>query len=133
MSFTRGEPPGPHAGDTSPVTRELRPAVGLSPAQCHAARRMRRKRHEISQIAATLESPEEAVRQALATLRTPKPSASRRSLNVTLAAHEFVWGEAEPHEACWETVDRLLVELAYRRAFDGVRVSRGEPPKEATA
>jgi hypothetical protein len=74
--------------------------------------------------------PEDAVRQALATLRTPKSSASRRSLNVTLAAHDFVWSEAEPHEACWETVDRLCVELAFRRAFDGVRVSRASPTNE---
>lgn len=130
MSFTKGKPPGPYAGDISPRTRELRPPLGLSPEQCHTARQMRRTRHEIPQIAASLDVPEEAVRLALATLRTPKLAASRRSLNVTLAAHEFVRGEAESHEACWETVDRLFAELAFRRAFAGVSVSRGNPPNE---
>jgi hypothetical protein len=50
-------------------------------------------------------------------MRTKLPEPSRRSLNVTLVAHEFVASEARPDEPCWETVDRLFVELAFRRAF----------------
>ncbi len=124
MSFTGGQPPGPHAGDMSPLTEALRPPIGLSPDQCTTARKLRRRGRDLEEIAASLEVPEEVVRQALATMRTRKQAASRRSLNVTLAAHEYVTGEAGEGEACWETVDRLLVELAFRRAMSGSPISR---------
>ena len=39
--------------------------------------------------------------------------------------HLFVAEEAREHEPCWETVDRLLVELAFRRAMARVPVSTG--------
>ncbi len=117
MSFTKGLPPGPHAGDTSPLTKVLRPAVGLTEDECQSARRLRRRGYEIDDIAARLGAREAQVTQAFATMRTKKPEASRRSLNVTLAAHRFVADEAEPGEPCWETVDRLFGELAIRRAF----------------
>src|SRR5271166_1754533 len=102
MSFTKGVPPGPHAGDISPVTEMLRPPIRLTPEQCHAARRLRRTGWEVSEIASNLSAPEGDVRQALAAMRTKKPIATRRSLNVTLAAHEFVVGEALEGEPCWE-------------------------------
>jgi hypothetical protein len=34
MSFTKGSPPGPHAGEMSPLTRALRPAVNLTDDDC---------------------------------------------------------------------------------------------------
>lgn len=128
MAFVGGHPPGPHAGDMSPHTEALRPPIQLTLKECLAARRLRRNGREIPEIAVRLAVPEEEVRQALATIRTRKRSASRRSLNVTLAAHEYVVGEALDHEPCWETMDRLLIELAFRRAISGAPVSRGKPP-----
>jgi hypothetical protein len=71
----------------------------------------------VSEIASHLSASEDQVCLALATLRTKTPIATGRTLNVTLAAHEFVQSEAVEGEAYWETVDRLLGELALRRAF----------------
>ena len=117
MPFAKGQPPAPNAGDMSPLTKVLRPAVEFTENECQRARRLRRRGHEIDDIAARLGAVAAPVRQALATMRTKTPEKSRRSLNVTLAAHRFVADEAEPGEPCWETVDRLLGELALRRAF----------------
>ena len=119
MLFSGGQPPGPHAGDMSALTGMLRPTIGLTPDQCQTARRMRRAGREVNEIAAKLDVSEENVRQALATLRTRARSATRRSLNVTLAAHDYVVGEAMEGEACWETMDRLLAEFAFKRAMSG--------------
>ncbi len=127
MSYAGGHPPGPHAGDMSPYTEALRPPVALTPQQCRAARRLRRGGRGISEIAARLAVPDDHVRLALATIRTPKQAATRRSLNVTVEAHEFVSGEARDREPCWRTLDRLLIELAFRRAMSGAPVSRGGP------
>jgi hypothetical protein len=91
--------------------------IRLPPEQCQIARKLRRAGWEVSEIASHLPASEDEVRLALATLRTKTPIATRRTLNVTLAAHEFVQSEAIEGEACWETVDRLLGELALRRAF----------------
>ncbi len=125
MSFVGGHPPGPHAGDISPYTEALRPAVRLTPQECRRARRLRRGGRGIPEIAARLAVSEDDVQLALATIRTPKKAATRGTLNVTLEAHEFVAGEARDHEPCWETVDRLLVELVFRRVMAGVPTSRG--------
>ena len=125
MAFAGGQPPGPHAGDMSPHTEALRPPIGLTSKECEAARRLRRAGREIPEIAAKLAAPDGEVRQALATIRTRKRATTRRTLNVTVAAHEFVASEAAGHEPCWETVDRLLVELAFRRAMAGVSMSGG--------
>jgi len=124
--FTGGTPPGPHAGDMSPLTRILRPPLGLSVEQCQEARRLRRAGHEIADIAAAVGASEDNVRQALAAMRTKKRGATRRTLNVTLAAHEFVSGEAVAGESYWQTVDRLLVELTVRRALAGAPLTRGD-------
>lgn len=123
VSFAGGTPPGPHAGDMSPLTKVLRPRLGLTPEQCREARRLRRARQEIASIAAALGAAEEDVRHALAAMRTKKRDASRRSLNVTLAAHEFVAREAVEGESRWQTVDRLLIELAVRRVLSGTPVT----------
>lgn len=124
MPFMGGHPPGPHAGDMSPLTEALRPSIPLAPTECEKARRLRRAGKEIPEIAARLAAPEADVRQALATMRTRRPFATRGSLNVTVAAHEFVASEAEDGEALWETMDRLLGELTMRRALAGAAVSR---------
>lgn len=132
MSFVGGHPPGPHAGDISPYTQALRPPIELTPKQCQAARRLRRNGRDIPEIAAKLAVPDDDLRLALATIRTPKETVTRRTLNVTVEACEFVAGEARNHEPCWETVDRLLVELAFRRAMSGVPSGRGDP-RETTS
>lgn len=122
--FEGGSPPGPRAGDISPVTEALRPRVGLSEKECSKARRLRRAGWTVAQITEHLELTQEEVRHALATLRTRNEEATRRSLNVTIEAAEFVAGEADGDEACWEVVDRLLVELAFSRAMLGAAVTR---------
>lgn len=127
MAFAGGQPPGPHAGDMSPLTEALRPPIGLTKKECKAARRLRRAGREIPEIAAKLAAPDGEIRQALATIRTRKRAATRRTLNVTVEAQAFVAAEAADHEPCWETVDRLLVELAFRRAMAGAPISRGTP------
>lgn len=127
MPFAGGQPPGPHAGDMSSLTKALRPDIELTPEQCETARRLRRAGRDVAVIAMRLGAAEEEVRPALATMRTRKQAATRRSLNVTLAAHEFVRGEAAEGEACWETVDRLLGELTMRRAFAMVSITRDQP------
>jgi predicted transcriptional regulator len=119
----KGTPPGPNAGNISQLTEILRPPIDLIPDQCLAARRMRRRRHEVSDIARRLGATEQQVQQALATMRTRQIQVSRRSLNVTVEAHQFVGNEAFNGEPCWETVDRLLGELAIRRAMAGVPTS----------
>ena len=130
MEFIKGEPPGPRAGEISELTRDLRPPLALSDEECRIARKLRRARLEISAIADRLNTSELCVQQALATMRTRRKLPSRRTLNVTVAAHEFVKGEADSHEAYWETVDRLFGELALRRAWAGVPISsRGELPE----
>lgn len=127
MPFAGGHPPGSHAGEISPLTEALRPPIGLTRKECEAARRLRRAGREIPEIAAKLAAPAVDVRQALATIRTRKRAVTRRTLNVTVEASEFVAGEAMGSEPCWETVDRLLVELAFRRAMAGAPAGRGGP------
>jgi hypothetical protein len=123
MLFAKGMRPTPDAGDMSPLTEMLRPPIGLTPEQCARARRLRRRQKEIAEIAVRIGATEDQTRQALATMRTRKLQATRRALNVTIAAHRFVVGEALKGEPCWETVDRLLGELAIRRAMVGVASS----------
>lgn len=123
-SFVGGTPPGPYAGDMSPVTEALRPRISLDAKQAATARRLRRDRWTIGQIAEHLEADQEEVRHALATLRTKKMDPHRRTLNVTVEAAEFVSGQAEPGEAVWQTMDRLLVELVFSRALLAGRGTR---------
>ncbi len=66
--------------------------------------------------------------EALATMRTPNPDATRGNLNVTNAAREFVFREAGEDEPIWAVTDRLFIELMYWRARGGVPLVRGEPP-----
>ena len=125
--FVGGHPPGPHAGEISPVTEALRPPVSLPPAQCDAARRLRRSGLEVGKIAQALGATVDEVEDALATMRTPNPEATRGNLNVTTDAREFVLREADG-EAVWSVVDRLFIELMYWRARAGVPLVKGEPP-----
>jgi DNA-binding CsgD family transcriptional regulator len=127
MTFAGGPPPGPNSGDISALTQALRPPLRLSPRQCDSARRWRRGGRPIPEIADRLSASVDDVREALATLRTRNGAATRRTLNVTLAAHDFVVGEIEDGEVCWETVDRLLGELAIRRAAMGAPITRLAP------
>jgi transposase-like protein len=126
MPFSGGQPPGPNAGEISALTGALRPSIGLTPEQCVAARQLRRRGEDVSEISRRLGATETQVREALATLRTRNRAATRRTLNVTVAAQEFVASEAVNGEAHWATVDRLLVELAFLRAWTGSPVRRGE-------
>lgn len=120
--FIGGHPPGPHAGDISPQTQALRPAIALTVKQCQTARRLRRRGWEVHEICSYLHASEDDVLQALATMRTKNHVATRGTLNVTVEARRYVLGEAQGDEACWETLDRLLVELAFRRAWAGAAV-----------
>ena len=52
MPFAGGQPPGPHAGDMSPLTEALRPPIGLTADQCEAARKLRRGGWEIVDVGA---------------------------------------------------------------------------------
>jgi hypothetical protein len=125
MAFHGGHPPGPNAGEISPQTEALRPLIQLPDKQCKAARRLRRKGWEVPEIAKRFNTSENDVWLAIATMRTSKPLSTRATLNVTVEARDFVLSEAEDHEACWETLDRLLVELAFRRAMAGAPVAQG--------
>ena len=124
MTFIGGPPPGPHSGDISPLTRAMRPSLQLSPVAADQARRLRRRGRPISEIALTLSASENDIREALATMRTRNAAASRKTLNVTIAAHEFLIGETAYGEACWQAVDRLMGELAMRRAMMGAPITR---------
>lgn len=120
MAYVKGTPPGPNAGDISPLTVALRPANRLTEEQCAHARQLRRDNpsltdFDIAQLIGGGAS-EEDVRLALATIRTPNPNPTRATLNVTIEAAEFVAREAQHGEARWETVDRLFGELAQLRA-----------------
>jgi hypothetical protein len=126
MVFTGGHAPGPDAGAISPQTEALRPRIQLTPKECEAARRLRRKGWEISEIATRFNVSEDQAELAIATMRTPKPVPSRATLNVTIEARNWVLSEAKGREACWETLDRLLVELAFRRAMAGAQVTQGQ-------
>ena len=126
MAFVGGYPPGPHAGDISPLTEALRPPVRMPPAQCKAARRLRRCDWKAEDIAVEFNAPINEVDKALATLRTPNPGATRANLNVTTAAHEFVVREGDAGESVWSVVDRMFIELMYWRARGGVPLVRGE-------
>lgn len=125
--FVGGHPPGPHAGDISPLTEALRPPLRLPRAQRDTARQLRRHGWEVEDIALTLGTTTDEVDEVLATMRTRNPKASRGNLNVTIAAREFVFREADDAEAVWSVVDRLFIELMYRRAWGGAPLVKGEP------
>jgi hypothetical protein len=117
IGFSGGVPPGPHAGKISPLTRQLRPRIRLSPDLCKEARRLGRRGMSPEDVAIHLSQPIEQVKLAMATLRTRNRGRSRATLNVTIDAHDYVCAQALAGESAWATVDRLLVELAFRRAF----------------
>lgn len=120
MAF-RSTPPAPNCGAPSPFTEALRPPIGLTPDQCHAARRIRRRDPHAAPatIAAQLGegTTETAVLLALSTLRCPNPRRSRTTINATIEAGAFVEQEGANGEARWQTLDRLFAELAQLRAI----------------
>jgi hypothetical protein len=83
---------------------------------CARARKQRRRGREIPEIAADLGYPEEVVELALASMRTPNRRRSRATLNVTLETGDFVRSQQGSGERIWQTVGRLLTELATLRA-----------------
>ena len=56
------------------------------------------------------------MRLALATLRSRNPRRTRSTVNATLEAGAFVEREGQTGEPRWQTLDRLLCELAQLRA-----------------
>lgn len=116
----RGTPPAPSCGAPSPYTAALRPAIGLGPERCEAARRIKRRNPDATPAAIAAQlgegATEEDVALALATLRTRNPRLSRCIVNATVEAGEFVQREGRNGEPRWMTLDRLLRELATLRA-----------------
>jgi transcriptional regulator len=108
-------PPAPNAGDMSSRTAALRPALELDAEQIECARRLRRQGMKVSTIAEYMETTKEVVDRALLAMRTPKEDRSRGTLNVTLAAREFVMANRKAGEPVHVTVDRLLGELEQHR------------------
>lgn len=116
-TFIGGEPPGPHAGTMSPRTEELRPAIQLTREQAREARRLGRLGMHPTQVAEHMAEPISQVSLAMATLRTRRADPPRASLNITMEAREWVGSQAYIGEPLWQTTDRLLHELAIRRAL----------------
>lgn len=118
MSFIRSKPPAPNCGVVSPLTEVLRPPIGLSKDMADQVRRLKRRDHTLTsaEIAARLGGVlEEAVRQALATMRTKVSRPTRRTLNIGVLEHQFVEAHRLNGEPIWQTVNRLLNELIMLR------------------
>jgi hypothetical protein len=116
-TFAGGTPPGPHCGETSPITTALRPKSGLSHQQEAAARRHRRSGASFDAIAATLQVEEEQVRLAARNLRVRKSARQRTTVNATNEAATYLASLGEPDEPMWSTLDRVLGEHALLKAY----------------
>ena len=130
MSFIRSTPPAPNCGVVSPLTEVLRPPIGLSEDMADQARRLKRRHHTLTmaEIAVRLGGvPEEAVRQALATMRTRASRPTRKTLNIGVLEHQFVEAHMLSGEPIWLTVNRLLNELITLRAENLVLRARKGP------
>lgn len=130
MSFIRSRPPAPNCGVVSPLTEALRPPIGLSKDMADQARRLKRRDHTLTtaEIATKLGNvSEEAVRQALATMRTRARRPTRRTLNIGVLEHQFVEAHSLSGEPIWRTVNRLLNELIMLRAESLVLRARKGP------
>ena len=97
----------------------LRPRIGLSPERCDLARRAKRVNPDATpaEIAAQLGAAEADVVLALATLRSRNPRRTRGTINGTLEAEDLIRREGRNDEPVWQTLDRLLGELAQLRAI----------------
>lgn len=114
MSEYESRPPHWSDSTMNARTRRLRPPLPLSEERAAEARDIR-KRHpdlHLNDIAMLLGVSPEAVRYALATLRTANPASTRKTLNVTTEAAAFIRRHAHPGEPVWATVDRLFRRLA---------------------
>ena len=130
MSFIRSMPPAPNCGVVSPITESLRPAIGLSKEMADEARRLKRRDHAltISEIGCRLGGvADEAVRQALATMRTHTNGSTRRTLNIGILEYQFVEAHKLGNEPTWQTVNRLLNELITLRVENLVLKARLDP------
>lgn len=130
MSFIRSMPPAPNCGVVSPLTEALRPPIDLSIDMATSARRLKRQDHTLTaaEIAVRLGgASEEAVRQALATMRTRVSRPTRRTLNIGVLEHQFVGAHRLNSEPIWRTVNRLLNELITLRAENLVLRARKYP------
>ena len=102
----------------SPLTEALRPHIGLSKDMANQARRLKRRDHTLTttEVAARLGGvSEEAVRQALGTMRTRASRPTRRTLNIGVLEYRFVETHRLGGEPTWQTVNRLLNELIVLR------------------
>ena len=127
MSFIRSTPPAPNCGVVSPLTEALRPSISLSTEMADEARRLKRRDHArtTAEIADRLGGVlEEAVRQALATMRTQASRPTRRTLNIGVLEHQFVEAHRLGGEPIWQTVNRLLNELITLRVENLVLKAR---------
>lgn len=127
MSLIMPRPPAPNCGEVSPLTEALRPFIGLPKEMADQARRLKRRYHALTttEIAARLGGvSEQAVRQALATMRTRASGPTRRTLNVGVLEYEFVEAHRLPDEPLWQTVNRLLNELIALRTENVVLKAR---------
>lgn len=120
-------PPAPNCGDISPLTETLRPPVGLSREMATEARRLKRHDHKLTPTAIAIRlggAPTEAVRQALATIRTTVKRPTRRTLNIGVLEHEFVMSHRIGEEPLWRTANRLFNELIQLRTENFVLLAR---------
>jgi hypothetical protein len=130
MSFIRSSPPASNCGLVSPLTEALRPFIGLSKDMADEARRLKRRNHTLTtaEIAVRLGGvSEEAVRQALATMRTRASRPTRKTLNIGVLEHQFVEAHRLGGEPIWRTMNRLLNELITLRAENLVLRARKGP------
>ena len=130
MSFIKSKPPAPNCGMVLPLTEALRPSIGLSKDMADQARRLKRRDHTLTtaEIAARLGGmSEEAVRQALATMRTRASRPTRRTLNIGILEYQFVEAHTLSGEPIWQTINRLLNELITLRVENLVLRARKGP------
>ena len=101
----------PH-GDFGPSkrTKRLRPVCNLNEKQIDYARSMRKRGASDDVIAKHFDVSLDDVHIALSAMRTRVLSHRRRTLNVTVAAYNYVLSKKVDKECVWQTVDRILTE-----------------------
>ncbi len=97
-------------------TRAIRPQTGFTEEQEIYYRSLVKSGMTATDIAHAFGVPLDKVEIAVATVRTPNPHASRRTINGTLSAGQYLRNEALPGEPRWQTLDRLIEELEDWRA-----------------
>lgn len=128
MGFLNSKPPVPTAGEISSRTRRLRPPIRLDERKVAEARQLRRDGLEPDEIAARIGAPLSEVEKSLLQMRSRQQDCTRGTLNVTLAARDFVLQERQGDEPIWRTVDRVFEELLQFRASSDASLC---PPSKA--